>query len=271
MSKPETPEFIDNISNYLKNTSASGLLLHTSEQSSPYSDFDFYLVFSSVPKRKRFVRQGKDHAYNLGKAMPARLVLNCTTTNGVFSMFEHQDEVVKIDINTETMRSVQESSGILSSRVIFDDTGRLRDYLGVRKDDLLKRNFYTPATELQSLLEQYYAFNWNALSKIWKEDYRLVAFELIPMYLRMIAKLEHACNDRVNTNYFNSNENMRPVTTRKLDDIDIRPERGALISTLKKLQSLFHDLGVEVADKNHLLYPEEAERLFVQQLGNIRG
>ena len=270
MNKTEIPEFIDNVNNYLRSTAATGLLLHTSEQLSPYSDFDYYLVFANAREGREFVRQGKEHASNVGKVMPARLVVNCTTANGVFSLFMSQDEVVKIDINTETMRTVQRSSGILSSGVIFDNTGRLSDYLGDEKQGLLKRYFYTPPTELQAILEQYYCFNWNALSKISKEEYRLVAFELIPIYLRMIARLENACNDRANTNFFDSN-NMRPETKNRLDEIEIRPQRGTLISTLEKLQSLFRDLGIEVADRYQLFYPEEVEELFVEQLRVLRG
>lgn len=265
------PEYIENVGNYLKTTNASGLLLHTSGQPSPYSDFDFYIVFSHLREKERFVRQAKEHAGNIGEAMPARLVLNWTTSfGGVSSLYIAQDEVVKVDINTETQRSIRRSNGILSSKVIFDHTGRLKDYLGAKKDNLLGKHFYSPATELQVLLEQYYGFSWNALSKIWKEDYRLVAFEMIPIYLGMIAKLEHACNGRINTNYFNSDGNMRPDTNIRLDDIEIRPQRDVLISTLEKLQALFHDLGVEVADKNQLCYPEEAERLFVQELRRLR-
>lgn len=118
--------------------------------------------------------------------------------------------------------------------------------MGVKKENVLKRNFYTSSAGLQSLLEQYYGYNWNALSKLWKGDYRLVAFEFIPIYLSIIARLEHACNGRINTNYYKSNENMRAETTTRLDDIDIHPQLGSLISTLEKLQTLFHDLGVEM-------------------------
>lgn len=263
-------EYINNISEYTKATGACGLLLHTSEVQSPYSDFDFSIVFRRVRERNEFVHKGKEHVENIGEVMPARLILNWINPyGGVNSLFEIEGEVVKIDISSETLQSVQGSSGILNSRLVYDDTGKLKDFLGVRKETL-KRNFYTRPTELQSLLEQYYGYYWNALSKLWKGDYRLVAFEFIPAYLTIIAKLEHACNDNINTNYYNSDENMRLETTRKLDDIDIRPQLGSLISTLEKLQSLFHDLGVEVADKNHLLYPEEAEKLVLGELDNLK-
>ena len=87
----------------------------------------------------------------------------------------------------------------------------------------------------------------------------------------MLAQLEHASNGSVSTNYFNSNNTMRPETVRKLDDIEIRPQRGVLIVTLEKLQALFHDLGTEVADKNNLVYPEEMEVLFLQELRRLGG
>src|SRR5438874_2498732 len=83
MAETTIPEFIDNISGYLKTTNASGLLLHTSRQPSPYSDFDFYIVFDSIQDKKGFVRRGKEHAQNVGEVMPARLVLNWATPGGV--------------------------------------------------------------------------------------------------------------------------------------------------------------------------------------------
>ncbi len=270
MNKAELPKYINHISEYIKTTGACGLILHTSEVQSPYSDFDFSVVYRRVRERNGFVRRGKEHADNLGRVMPARLILNWINPyGGVNSLFEIGDEVVKIDISSETLQSVQGASGILNSRLVYDDTGKLGDFLGVKKE-VLKRNFYTPPTELQSLLEQYYGYHWNALSKLWKGDYRLVAFEFIPAYLNIIARIEHACNGNPNTNYYNSDENMRPETARRLDDIDIRPQFGALISTLEKLQSIFHDLGVEVANQNQLVYPEEAEKLVLGELGNLK-
>lgn len=268
----ENPDYIANIGRYLRTaTGASGLLLHSSENPSPYSDTDFYLVFKGIPEKSRFTRQGKAHAQNIEDVIPGRLVLDWSTPFGlVGALYKTPDRVVKIDINSETMRSVQKSSGVLGSTVVFDETGRLDGFLGEKKDDLLRRNFYTPVVELQLILEQYYGFNWNALSKIWKGDYRLVAFEFVPNYLKLLAQLEHACNDRISRNYFNSNESMRPQTTRKLDEIEIRPQRRALIATIEKLQALFHDLGMEVAEKNSLVYPEEAEKLFLQELSGLK-
>lgn len=271
MHKAATPEYIGHISEYLITTGACGLILHTSEEQSPYSDYDFFVVFKGIRGRNRFVRKGKEHVEHLSEVMPARLILNWINPyGGVNSLFGVGDEVVKIDICPETLRSIQRSNGILKSTLVYDTTRKLGDLLGAGKEDCLKRNFYTPPNRLQSLLEEYYGYNWNALSKLWRGDYRLVAFELVPAYLDIIARLEHACNGRINTNYHNSDRNMRPETARRLDDIDIRPQFGALISTHEKLQALFHDLGTEVASKHHLLYPEEVERLFLEELGKLK-
>ncbi len=98
----------------------------------------------------------------------------------------------------------------------------------------------------------------------------MVAFEFIPAYLNIIARLEHASNGNINTNFYDSGGNMRPETTRRLDDIDIQPHFKPLVSTLEKLQSLFHDIGVEVANKNQLDYPKEAEMFVLRELGNLK-
>lgn len=271
MIEAPLPTYVNNINKYMRTTGACGLILHTSEEQSPYSDYDFFPVYRRIRERNAFVRRGKEHVANLGEVMPARLILNWINPyGGVNSLFDARGEIVKIDISPETLQSIQRSNGILKSRLVYDDTGKLGDILGVKKDDCLKRNFYTSPTDTQSLLEQFYGYYWNALSKLWRGDYRLVAFEFIPAYLGIIAKLEHACNGKLNTNFYKSGENMRPETTKRLDDLDLRPQRGALLSTLEMLQSLFHDLGMEVANKDHLLYPEEAERLVLAEMDNLK-
>lgn len=63
---------------------------------------------------------------------------------------------------------------------------------------------------------------------------------------------------------------MREETTKRLDEVSIMPHFGALISTLEELQALFHDLGTEVASRYKLVYPEEAEQLFVAELDNLK-
>lgn len=272
MVETKLPGYINNISRYLISSDACGLILHTSDEQSPYSDFDFFVVYRGIRGRNRFVREGKKHVERLCDIMPARLILNWINPyGGVNSLFDVEGETVKIDISAETLQSIQGSNGILKSPLMYDATGRLGNILGAEKEDCLKRNFYTPPNELQSLLEQYFGYNWNALSKLWRGDYRLVAFELIPAYLGIIARLEHACNGRINTNFYNSDRNMRPETVKRLDAVDIRPQFDPLISTHEKLQSLFHDLGMEVARKHHLLYPEEAERLFLAELDKLKG
>ena len=266
------PDYIHNIANYLETTEANGLLLHSTDQPTPYSDFDFYLVFNRLKEKRQFVGNAKVHALNMSEVMPGRLIQYWTTSfGGVATLYEHSDGVVKVDINTETTRTIQKSYGILGSEVVFDRTGNLDSYLGRRKNNIIERNFYTPRAGLQDILEQYYGFNWNALSKIWKEDYRLVAFEMIPTYLGMIARLEHAANGQISTNYFDSSNSMRPETTSALDEVEIRPERDALIAVLQKLQVLFHDIGIEVAQKNQLTYPDEAENLFIEELRKLKG
>ncbi len=271
MNKAGTPEYIGHISDYLIATGACGLILHTSDEQSPYSDFDFFVVYNGLRGRNRFVRDGKKHVERLGEVMPARLILNWVNPyGGVNSLFDVEGEVVKVDISAETLQSIQGSNGILKSTLVYDATGKLDSVLGARKEDCLKRNFYTPPKKLQSLLEEYYGYNWNALSKLWRGDYRLVAFELVPVYLSIIARLEHASNGRINTNFYNSDRNMRSETTRRLDEIDIRPQLGALVSTHEKLQLLFHDLGTQVAAKHHLVFPDEAEKLFLAELDKLK-
>lgn len=271
MTEVPLPEYINNISEYLITTGACGLILHTSDEQSPYSDFDFFVVYNGMRGRNRFIREGKKHVERLGEVMPARLILNWINPyGGVNSLFDVVGKVVKVDISPNTLQSIQGSNGILKSTLVYDATGKLDDVLGAGKEDCLKRNFYTPPKKLQSLLEEYYGYNWNALSKLWRGDYRLVAFELVPAYLSIIARIEHACNGRINTNFYNSDKNMRPETVRRLDEVDIRPQFGPLISTHEKLQSLFHDLGTEVAAKHHLLFPDEAERLFLAELDKLK-
>lgn len=121
MSELTPSEYINNIGEYMKTTGASGLLLHTSEEESPYSDYDFYIVFRRQRERIGFVQRGKEHVQNIGNVMPARLVLNWINPyGGVNSIFDVGGEVIKIDIGCETMKSVQRSSGILNSRIVKD-------------------------------------------------------------------------------------------------------------------------------------------------------
>lgn len=271
MNKAATPEYIDHINEYLITTGACGLILHTSDEQSPYSDFDFFPVYRDVRGRNRFVREGKKHVEHLSEVMPSHLILNWINPyGGVNSLFDVEGETVKVDISPETLQSIQGSNGILKSTLVYDTTGKLGDVLGARKESYLERNFYTPPKRLQSLLEEYYGYNWNALSKLSRGDYRLVAFELVPAYLGIIARLEHACNGRINTNFYNSDKNMRPETARRLDEVDMRPQFGTLVSTHEKLQSLFHDLGTEVARKYHLIFPDEAEALFLAELDKLK-
>ncbi len=152
MTEAEVPEYINNVGEYLKTTGACGLLLHTSQEQSPYSDFDFSVVFRRVRERNRFVRRGKEHTDNISGVMQARLILNWINPyGGVNSMFEVGDDVVKIDINSETLQSIQRKNGILNSTVVYDDTGKLGEFLESKKE-AIKRNFYSPTTDLQSLL-----------------------------------------------------------------------------------------------------------------------
>lgn len=272
MAEIELPEHILRMNRYLQTTDASGLLIHTSENPSPYSDYDLYLIFRRQAERAKFMTAANIHAQNIADVMPARLVVNWTTTfGGASSMYQHNGEVVKVDINTETQRSIKRSSAIFGSQVVFDQSGKLEDFLGAKKDKALHDNFYSPTADIQIVLNQYFGFNWNALSKIWKGDYRLVAFEMIPNYLKMIAQLEHACNNRPNRTLFNTAETMRPETVLKLDDIKIEAERGALLATLEKLQSLFRDLGTELSEREEITYPEEADKVFTDGLKRLKA